>query len=343
MPESPTRVGLVGAGYFARFHQDAWLRLSGAELVAVCDADESRLRSALADVPGGQGFSTLGQLLDQVDVDLIDLATPPQTHLELVKQAARAGKTIICQKPLAPSLGEARELVAVAESLGVTLVVHENFRFTPWHREMRRLLDLGQLGEVYGASMRMRPGDGQGPRAYLSRQPYFQAMPRFLVHETGIHWIDTFRYLLGEATGVYASLRRLNPHIAGEDSGRILFDFASGATGLLDGNRLVDHSADDPRLTMGEMWLEGSAGAVRLDGWARLWWKPHGEVERPHPYECPTTGFAGDCVLATQAHVLEHLAGRGELENAGGDYLRNLEIEEAVYASSSGRAWISLD
>ena len=67
----------------------------------------------------------------------------------------------------------------------------------------------------------MRPGDGQCPRAYLDRQPYFQEMPRFFVFETGVHMIDVFRFLLGEVTGVFARLRRLNPAIRGEDAGLI--------------------------------------------------------------------------------------------------------------------------
>lgn len=89
---------------------------------------------------------------------------------------------------------------------------------------------------------RLRPGDGRGARAYLDRRPYFQKMPRFLIHETGIHLIDVFRFLLGEVTGVFARLRRLNPVIAGEDAGLVTFDFASGANDLFLGNRLADAS-----------------------------------------------------------------------------------------------------
>ena len=69
-------------------------------------------------------------------------------------------------------------------------------------------------------------GDGWGDNAYLDRQPYFQTMPRLLVVETAIHWIDTFRFLFGEVDAVYARLRRINPAIAGEDAGLICFDGA---------------------------------------------------------------------------------------------------------------------
>ena len=91
-------------------------------------------------------------------------------------------------------------------------------------------------------------------------------MPRFLIHETAIQLIDVFRYLCGEVTAVFAHLRRLNPAIRGEDADHVLFDFASGAAGLFDDNRLTGFAAANPRLTMGEMWLEGEAATLRLDG-----------------------------------------------------------------------------
>jgi D-apiose dehydrogenase len=208
--------------------------------------------------------------------------------------------------------------------------------------EARRLLNQGTLGEIYGVSFRLRPGDGQGPRAYLDRQPYFQQMPRFLIHETAIHMIDTFRFLLGEVSGVFARLRRLNPEIRGEDAGLVLFDFASGAAGLFDGNRLVDFVADDPRLTMGEMLLEGSAATLRLDGFGRLWLKPHKQAEREHPYEWQNVGYAGDSVRALQRHVIAHFRDGAPLENTGEKDLRNLEIEEAIYRSAAGGRWEAL-
>jgi predicted dehydrogenase len=205
-------------------------------------------------------------MLARTKPDLVDIVTPPETHLELVRLAAARGLPVVCQKPLAPTYAEAVEVVETAERAGVPLVVHENFRWQPWYREARRLIDANHFGKLHSVAFRLRPGDGQGPRAYLDRQPYFQTMPQLLVHETAIHWIDTFRCLMGDVAAVYASLRKVNPVLAGEDAGYLLFDFKSGATGLFDGNRLNDHAASNPRRTMGEMWLEGERGVLRLDG-----------------------------------------------------------------------------
>jgi predicted dehydrogenase len=141
---------------------------------------------------------------------------------------------------------------------------------------------------------------------------------------------------------VFARLRRLNPHIRGEDAGLVLFEFASGAAGVFDGNRLVDFVADDPRLTMGEMLLEGAGGTLRLDGFGRLWLKPHKGPEREHVYAWQNRGYGGDCVHALQRHVVAHLQGGAPLENSDAAYLRNLEIEEAIYRAASSGQWQAL-
>ncbi|MDA0224771.1 MAG: Gfo/Idh/MocA family oxidoreductase, partial [Proteobacteria bacterium] len=164
-------------------------------------------------------------------------------------------------------------------------------------------------------------------------------MPRLLVVETAIHWIDTFRFLLGEVEAVSARLRRINPVIAGEDAGLIIFEFAGGATGLFDGNRLNDHVATNPRRTLGECWLEGSGGVLRLDGEARLWWKPHHGAESEHVYDRgPEDTFGGGACAALQRHVVAHLQTGAPLENTAQAYMTNLRVQEAVYAShESGR------
>ena len=221
----------------------------------------------------------------------------------------------------------------------VPLVIHENIRWQPWYREAKRLIDDGTLGKVHSVAFRLRPGDGRGPRAYLDRQPYFQTMPRLLVTETAIHWIDTFRYLLGEVAAVYARLRRINPVIAGEDAGYIVFEFDNDGTGLFDGNRLNDHVASNPRRTMGELWLEGSGGVLRLDGEARLWWKPHQQDECERAYDRgPDDTFGGGACEWLQRHVVAHFVNGAPLENIARDYLVNLRVQEAVYRSRCDRA-----
>lgn len=325
------RVGVLGAGYFAQFHIEGWQRIEGATLVAVCDRDRVK-----ADAAGVAAFTDLDAMLETARPDILDIATPPPTHAEAIRAGLAAGvAAIICQKPFCSSLEEARAVTAEAEAAGIPLVVHENFRFQPWYRKAREAIEEGRLGTVWNMTFRLRTGDGQGPEAYLARQPYFQKMERFLIHETAVHWIDTFQFLLGPIESVYADLRRLNPNIAGEDAGIVIFEHSGGARSVFDGNRLLDHAAHNLRLTLGEALIEGEKGAMILDGNGLLTLRPFLSLERENLLDVVCwPGFAGDCVARLSTHVVAALNGRTAFENTARVYLRVRAIEEAVYDSA---------
>jgi len=332
------RVLGVGAGYFSQFHYESWRRLADVTLAGACDLDLSRAEAMGAE----QAFADLDAALAAVKPDLVDLITPPASRLALAGRVAAYGLPMILQKPLADDLAGAEAIAALAERTGVPMLVHENFRFQPWYRETKRLLDAGLLGDPQAILFRMRPGDGRGLEAYLGRQPYFRQMPRFLIHETAIHYVDTFRYLLGEVDAVFADLRRLNPVIAGEDAGVVLFRFRDGARGTFDGNRLSEFEAGNPRLTMGEMWLDCADARLRLTGDGRLWLKPNGQSEREHVYHWQDRGFGGDCVHGFQTHAVQHFTAGALPETRVQDYLTNIRIEEAIYQANDEGRWITV-
>lgn len=330
------RVLGVGAGYFSQFQYQGWRNMDEVEVVGIVNRDQAKARAMAQRFGIAHVHADLDAALDAAKPDLVDVITSPETHRAYVAKTMARRIPTICQKPFGVDYADAVAIAEIAERAATLLVVHENFRWEPWYREARRMIDAGTLGELHSVAFRLRPGDGQGPRAYLDRQPYFQGMPLFLVRETAIHWIDTFRFLMGEVRAVCASLRRVNPVIAGEDAGYILFEFGSGATGLFDGNRLNDHVAVNPRRTMGEAWLEGSGGVLRLDGEARLWWKPHQGPEAEHSYaRGPDDTFGGGACEALQRHVAAHLLHGAPVENTARDYLANLRVQEAVYRSAA--------
>jgi predicted dehydrogenase len=326
-------VAIVGCGYFAQFHRDAWARLPGARVVGVCDSDPAKAEAAAAAL-GTRSFTDAAAMLNATRPDVMDMVTPPSTRAGLLALAAERNIAVIAQKPLADDLAGAEALVAQAKAAKVPLLVHENFRFMPWFQEARRVIESGRLGDVLNLSFRFRPGDGQGPDAYLSRQPYFQTMPRFLVHEVFVHFFDTFRFLLGEISGLVARTKRHNPVIAGEDAATITVDFASGATGVLDGNRLLDHPSDDPRMTGGTLLMEGTRATLRLDGFGRLFLRPHRGEEQEHAYAWEKRGFGGDAVFRTIQHLAAHLTEGAPTDHTGEKYLRNVALVEVAYVSA---------
>jgi D-apiose dehydrogenase len=333
----------VGAGYFSQFHFDAWARVEGARLTALCDSDAGRAGEMAARFGIPAAGDDLVAMLDREKPDFIDIITPPPTHAAIVALAAERGIAVLCQKPLAPDFAQAQSIVDLAEQAGILFMAHDNFRFQPWHREIRRQIDAGRIGAVRAIHCRTRLGDGWGPDAYLSRQPYFRAMPRFLVHETGVHILDVFRFLGGEVTRVLARLDRLNPVIAGEDKALVLCDFANGASGLWDADRYHPAQARDPRYTFGAFRIEGSQGTLLLAEDGALHALTHDGQAEPIAYHHENKGFAGDCVFHTIAHFVEALATGAPHELSGGDYLRSLALVEAAYRSDRSRAWVSPD
>jgi len=325
------RVACVGAGYFSQFHYGSWARMADVDLCASCDHDIAK-----AGATGLAAYDDLNTMLAQVQPQLLDIILPPAAHADTIRTALDAGvKWMVCQKPFCQSYAEAVEICAQATALGATIIVHENFRFQPWYRAIKRALDYGQIGAVQQISFRLRPGDGRGSRAYLERQPYFQQMDRFLIHETAVHWVDTFRFLLGEPVSVYADLRRLNPAIKGEDAGFVLFEYADGARALFDGNRHLDHDADNLRRTMGEALIEGTDGTLSLRGDGSVALRRFGsriskDIAPPDTWD----GFGGDCVHALQCHVVSGILHATPLENRADAYLRVIQTEDAIYASA---------
>lgn len=329
------RLALLGAGYFGQFHYRAWARLP-VEMVAFCDVDPDRRALVGQSYPAATAYDDFERMLDEARPHIVDIVSPPHTHLPAIAACAARGIGVICQKPFCGTLAAAEQAAELAEQAGITLIVHENFRFQPWYEVIRGQIGSGSLGAVLGATFRLRPGDGQGPDAYLGRQPYFRTMPRFMVHETGVHYIDVFRYLFGEVTAVTARLRRLNPAIAGEDAGVVVFEFAGGMTAILDANRLSDHKAHNHRLTLGEMLVEAEGGVLRLTGDGEVLLRRHGQIEEtPLAFAWNDVDFGGDCVYRTCRAGLAALTGQAAPVNTAREYLKNLSIEEAIYASDS--------
>jgi D-apiose dehydrogenase len=331
----------IGAGYFSHFQYEAWSRIPEVEIAAVVNRDVTRAREVAAKfrIPAVGAWTELAAVLDAQKPDFIDIITPPETHHDVVRLAAARGIAIVCQKPLAPTADEARTVVEAAKRAGVRFMVHENWRWQPWYREIKRQLDAGTLGELFSIAVRTRLGDGWPADAYLARQPFFRTYPRLFVYETGVHFLDTFRFLGGEIATVYARLRRRNPNILGEDAAQIVCEFKSGATAVLDASRYNEPTeASDPRYTFGAVRLDGSKGHLELDLKGNLTLKLLGQPARVLAYSHSRAGFAGDCVFALQRHFVDCLQSGREFESTGKDYLKTVALVEACYRSNAANA-----
>ncbi|WP_420548759.1 Gfo/Idh/MocA family protein [Curvivirga sp.] len=343
MTTSKIRLVTVGAGYFSRFQYSAWHKIPEVDLVAICNRTKDAAKEIADQYSIPQIYTDFEEMLDQEKPDLVDIITPPHTHDAYVRAAVERGVKVICQKPFTQSLEEAKDLTDFIQEKNGTVVIHENFRFQPWYLKIKDILSDGSLGEIYQIKFNLRPGDGQGKDAYLDRQPYFQQMEKFLIHETAVHLIDVFRYLLGEVKNLYADLRRVNPVIKGEDAGIVLFEFENGSRGIFDGNRNSDHSASNRRLTMGELVIEAEHKTIFLNGDGKIFIRETGSnLFQEIPYEWENTDFGGNCVFNLQKHIINCLINGDEIVNTATEYLKNVQITDLVYKSNDKKRQIDV-
>lgn len=339
MNGEPLKGVMIGAGYFAQFQAEAWRRAEGARIVAIADALPGRAEQFAERWKIGRAYHDIAEALERERPDFVDIITRSDSHLELVTLAARRGAHIICQKPMAPSWEECEAMVNVCAEAKVRLFIHENWRWQPWYREIKRLLDAGVVGKPFYASFVMRNSDGRGAEPYQT-QPYFREMERLLVYEMAVHFLDTFRFLLGEIKSVYCQMGRINPVIKGEDYTLIQLAFENGACGLIDANRVSGPARREP--ISEELIIEGNCGKVRLARDCRIWIDEYGDAEKSHGYAAPSEGYRGDSVLATQQHFISCLRTGERCESEGDDYLKTVAAVFACYESAETGQAVSL-
>jgi predicted dehydrogenase len=334
-PPPPLRGLFCGAGHFARIQLEAWRAVPGARVVALYNRTLARAQALQVEFGIERVSDDFAVLLDTTRPDFVDICTAVETHLPLVRAAAARGVPVLCQKPLAPRVPEAAELVRVCEEAGVRLMANDNWRWQGWYRELKRLLAAGTIGAPRHARFVLRPGDGWGEEPY-PLQPFFRTMERFLLLETGGHYLDTMRFLLGEISAVHCVVRRRNPRIAGEDAAVVTVELAGGVTAVFDADRTAVTAGVRPPVN-GHVIIEGEAGTLRLEEDGTIWVMRRGSGETRHDYEIPP-GYRGGSAIAAQSHFVTALRSGAPFETGGRDYLAVERAVEASYRSAASGA-----
>ena len=314
------RGAIIGCGWFAENHRQAWLKIPGVEIVAAADQQLDRAQRFAS-----RAYSSAEELLDRERLDFLDIVTHAASHLPLVRLAVEKRIPTICQKPIAPDWASAVKLVEAAEAAGVRLMIHENWRWQPWYRVAHEMISRGDIGSPIGYGFRFRRRDGLGDEPY-TEQAYFRQEPKLIIQVTLVHHIDTARFLFGEIDSVFAETSRRNARIAGEDQAIITLSHPDGVHGWIDGHRFLNPNPDGP--AMGDAFFEGELGIISILATGDVYqnnacvWKNN-----------ITGGCLGDSVRATQAHFIACLRDGSPFESGGRSYLRTFAAVEAAYRS----------
>jgi predicted dehydrogenase len=255
-PVQPVRVAVIGAGVMGERHAAIYAALPDVELVAVCDVREATAASVAAR-SGARAYGDCRALLEREDLDAVSVCTPDGLHREPCELAARAGRHVLVEKPIATTVADAEAIAEAAARAGTVLLVGHCLRFDARYDQARQALARGELGELQTAYTRrantVAAQDRLGGRCSL---------PLFL----GVHDYDVMRWLTGSevvrvtAESKWGLLRGLG--FAVEDANCALLRFASGVLGVAELGWILPRgfpASGDHRLD-----LVGSAGALSL-------------------------------------------------------------------------------
>jgi predicted dehydrogenase len=193
------RIGLIGCGEIGSLRASAIARLAGFRLVAVADADPARAR-LLSDTYGAVVDPDWKSLVRRDDVDAVVVSTPPPLHAVMCIGALESGKHVLCEKPLARSPAECRQILEAAARSGRMLATGFNYRFYPAIVKGRDILASGLIGELdHIRSYTGHPGGKEFTHPWVHD---VGVMGGGALLDNGIHIIDLTRYFLGEVAEV---------------------------------------------------------------------------------------------------------------------------------------------
>jgi predicted dehydrogenase len=252
------RVGIIGCGSIARrTHAPAFTASEGAELVGFASRTRTSAEVAASECGGGPVFDDWRDLAAHADVDAVDICSPNSFHHEQAVAAAKAGKHVLVEKPIATSVDEADAMIQAAASAGVVLHVAHNLRYLAPVLAAHKTVASGSLGNVTG----LRAAFGHsGPRGWAPDSTWFfdtALSGGGALIDLGIHIIDVVRFVTGlEAHEVSAMTMGAEP---AEDAAQLVVRYDNGVIGSVHAS-WVAHPAPDMMLT-----ILGTNGTMHFD------------------------------------------------------------------------------
>jgi D-apiose dehydrogenase len=333
----PLRLGIIGAGFWARFQIAAWRELEGVEIVAIANRTRAKAEALAAEFGIPAVYADAADLLRAARPDAVDIITDVGTHAAYAALAAQHGVAAICQKPMARSLDEAQQMVAGAQAAGVALLIHENWRWQTPIRALKGLLDSGVIGRAFRARILFCSSF-----PVFDNQPALRDLEQFILTDIGSHILDTARFLFGDARRLYCQSAQVNAGIRGEDVATVMLQHGDlTCTCEMSYASRLEHE----RFPETYVLIEGERGSLELgpDYWLRTTTAAGTHAQRCPPpryaWADPAYDLVHSSIVPCNANLLAALRDRRPAETTAADNLRTVELVFAAYASAaSGRA-----
>jgi predicted dehydrogenase len=378
------RIGMVGYKFMGKAHAHAYRDLpfyfdldATPELQAIAGRDEAGVRQA-AQRYGFASYETdWRKLIDRTDIDVIDIVTPNNTHAEIAIAAAEAGKHVICEKPLAMTLDQARRMLTAAQSQNIVNVLCHNYRFAPAVQFAKRLIQSGRLGRIYHVRAQYLQDWIMDPSFPLVWRLRKDVTGSGALGDIAAHILDLARFLVGEFREVVSTMETfieerpigemtsgLSASVDSNQTGRVDVDdataflahFDNGALGVFEATRFAAGNRNGNRFE-----INGEKGSIRWSledmNWLEVYFTDDETglqgfrrvncTEEVHPYAgayWPAGHIIGyeHTFINLFKELMDGIAHGRDVEPNFADGVKNQAVLAAIERSAASRQWVSI-
>jgi len=368
-------VALIGYNFMGRAHSNAYRQVRAffeprlePRMKVLCGRTASAVRRAADRLGWEEAATDWREVVARKDIDLVDVSTPGDSHAEIAMAAARAGKAVLCEKPLANTVRDAKAMLAAVQKAGVVHMVCHNYRRAPAVMLAHRLIQEGRLGDLRhyrGTYLQDWIVDPSFPMNWRLQK---EVAGSGALGDIVSHSVDLARFLVGEITEVAGALEtfveerplpgkpRTKGRVTVDDAAAAVVRFASGALGTIEGTRMAPGrknynrfeingslgslAFDLERMNEIEVYLERDPAALRgfrrilvtdaAHPYIKAWWPPGHIIGYEHTF------------IHTVYDLLDAMADRRQPEPSFVDGVRNQEVLDAIARAATSRRWVEM-
>ncbi len=328
------RFAIFGTGFWARFQLAGWNELEGLECVALYNRTRTRAEALGQEFGVPAIYDSPEALLDSEKLDFVDIITDVGTHASLTRMAAERGFNVVCQKPMATTLEEARGMVEACRQAGVQLLINENWRWQYPLRQFKRTLSEARVGRIFRARIHYC-----NSFPVFDNQPFLKELDQFILTDIGSHILDTARFLFGEASSLYCHTMRIHSDIRGEDVATIMMRMGDGVSVVCEMS--YASRTEIERFPQTYVYVEGDQGFLELGpDYTIRETTAQGTCIRRFPpkhylWADPAYDLVHSSIVDAQADLLRHLKGEKTAETTGDDNLKTVTLVNKSYESAA--------
>lgn len=335
------RFAVLGTGFWANFQIPGWKELDAVELVAVYNRTRSKAEAIARKFDVPNVYDNVPELLEKEHLDFVDIITDVDTHATFTKMAAGHGIPVICQKPMAPKLTVAVQMVRQCEDSGVPLYIHENWRWQTPVRKLKEIIDSGEIGKIFKSRVTFCSAF-----PVFENQPFLAELDEFILTDIGSHILDVCRFLFGEVSSLICHTASVNSKIKGEDVANVFMKMQNGISCLaeLSYASILEYEPFPQTFIL----VEGETGSVHLtrDCEIHITTKNGTRIVNAIPpsysWADPKYNLVHASIVDCNRDLLNGLTGKSTAETSGSDNLQTVRLVHAAYQSSRTNSLIDM-